>query len=48
VGVLSSCDLLELVEDRRFVARNAPSTPRKATWEKQRDPLEPRSVEPES
>jgi CBS domain-containing protein len=48
VGVLSSFDLLELVEDRRFVARNAPSTPRKATWEKQRDPLEPRSVEPES
>lgn len=47
VGVLSTFDLLELVEDRRFVARNAASAPRKAAWEKERPAGEPRSVEPE-
>jgi CBS domain-containing protein len=46
VGVLSTFDLLELVEDRRFVARHAATAPRKALWEKQRDHGEPRSVEP--
>ena len=34
VGVLSSFDLLRLVEDKRFVEKNLPSTPKKKTWEK--------------
>ncbi len=34
VGVLSSFDLLRLVEDRRFVVKNRPSTPKKKIWEK--------------
>lgn len=46
VGILSSYDLLRLIEDRRFVAKNAPTPPRKANWEKQQDPGLPRSVEP--
>jgi CBS domain-containing protein len=46
VGIVSSYDLLQLIEDRRFVAKNAPTPPRKATWEKHQDPLAPRSVEP--
>lgn len=46
VGILSSFDLLQLIEDRRFVAKNAPTPPRKANWEKTQDPGTPRSVEP--
>jgi len=46
VGILSSFDLLQLIEDRRFVAKNVPTSPRKATWEKQQEPGAPRSVEP--
>jgi CBS domain-containing protein len=37
VGVLSSFDLLRLVEDKRFVMKNRPSTPKKKTWEKRRE-----------
>lgn len=33
VGILSSFDLLRLVEDRRFVLKNLPSKPKKANWE---------------
>lgn len=47
VGILSSFDLLRLIEDRRFVAKNAPTPPRKATWEKHQEPGLPRSVEPQ-
>ena len=41
VGVLSSFDLLRLVEDRRFVVKNLPSKPKKSTWEKQQRRDEP-------
>jgi len=33
VGILSSFDLLRLVEDRRFVVKNLPSKPKKKNWE---------------
>lgn len=46
VGIISSYDLLQLIEDRRFVAKNVPTPPRKANWEKQQEPGAPRSVEP--
>lgn len=34
VGILSTLDLLRLIEDRRFVVKNLPSKPKKSTWEK--------------
>ena len=37
VGILSSFDLLALIEDRRFVAKNLPSTPKKAKWERMKE-----------
>ena len=37
VGVLSSFDLLQLIEHKRFVDKNLPSTPKKKTWERRRD-----------
>ena len=37
VGILSTFDLLQLVEDKRFVAKNLPTTPKKAKWEKRKD-----------
>ncbi|MEQ1895394.1 MAG: CBS domain-containing protein [Planctomycetota bacterium] len=46
VGIVSSFDLLQLIEDRRFVAKNMPTPPRKSAWEKHQDPGAPRSVEP--
>jgi len=36
VGILSSFDLLRLIEDKRFVEKNLPSKPKKSTWEKKR------------
>jgi len=36
VGVLSSFDLLAIMEDKRFVVKNLPSKPKKATWEAKR------------
>jgi signal-transduction protein with cAMP-binding, CBS, and nucleotidyltransferase domain len=36
VGILSSFDLLRLVEDRRFVAKGLARGPRKASWEKRK------------
>ena len=37
VGILSSFDLLRLIEDKRFVSKNLPSTPKKAKWEKMKE-----------
>lgn len=37
VGMLSSFDLLALVEDKRFVARNAPSRPKRGGGGRRRD-----------
>jgi CBS domain-containing protein len=34
VGILSSFDLLRLVEDRRFVEKGMPRGPKKSSWEK--------------
>ena len=36
VGVLSSFDLLRLIEDKRFVSKNLPSKPKKSSWEQKR------------
>ena len=36
VGMISSFDLLRVVEDKRFVAKNLPSTPKKSTWERKK------------
>jgi len=43
VGVLSSFDLLRLVEDKRFVSKNLPSKPKKASWEQKRGKRKPGS-----
>ena len=37
VGILSSFDLLKLIEDKRFVSKNLPSTPKKAKWERMKE-----------
>ncbi|HED64963.1 MAG TPA: CBS domain-containing protein [Planctomycetes bacterium] len=36
VGMLSSFDLLRLVEDKRFTMKNLPSAPKKKTWERRK------------
>ena len=46
VGIVSTFDLLQLIEERRFIAKNVPTPPRKSAWEKLQDPGAPRSVEP--
>ena len=38
VGILSSFDLLRLVEDKRFVAKNRAKAPKKASWEQKKRP----------
>ena len=37
VGIISSFDLLRLVEDHRFVAKNAPTVPKKAGGKRMRE-----------
>lgn len=39
VGLLSSFDLLRLLEDRRFASKNAPSTKKKAVGRRKKDEL---------
>lgn len=36
VGLVSSFDLLRLIEDKRFVVKNLPTPPKKASWEKRK------------
>jgi CBS domain-containing protein len=40
VGILSSFDLLKLIEDRRFTARNAPTPPRRGRSARKRSELD--------
>jgi predicted transcriptional regulator len=37
VGIVSSFDLLRLIEDKRFETKNLPSTPNKAKWERMQE-----------
>jgi len=37
VGIVSSFDLLRLIEDKRFETKNLPSTPKKKKWERMKD-----------